>query len=903
MLAPVLTTKLYLPPPRSNLVFRPRLIKQLNAGLERQLTLISAPAGFGKTMLLSQWLTGRMQDEGRTMKLGSDAAHASSLAWLSLDVEDSEPTRFLTYLVAAMQTLEPQFGAGVLAALQSPQPPPIPSLLTTLLNEIGTFTGRRILVLDDYHLIESAPVDQALTFLLDHLPPQLHLVIATREDPNLPLARYRARGQLSELRSADLRFSPVEVSEYLNQVMGLNLGPESISTLDARTEGWIAGLHLAAISLQGQSDAAGFIAAFTGGHQFILDYLVEEVVQQQPAPIQQFLLHTSILDQMCGELCDAVVKDEGRTMKDEARAGSSDQAASYILQALERANLFIVPLDSERRWYRYHHLFGDLLRKRLGQSHTPDKIATFHIRASEWYEAHNRLPEAFQHAAAANDIDRAERLIESRAMPLHLRSTSSAILGWLGKLPKSVLDAHPSLWAKSATLALVGGQTTGVAERLDAAERGLPTGEPDERTRNLIGVIAAARATLAVTQYQAETIMLQARRALDYLPPDNLQFRFTAFWTLAFAHHIQGDRVAAIGAYREARVISQQSGDQFSAILVNDSLGQLQEQENQLYAAAESYQRVLDLCGDHPQPNAGEAGVGLARIYYEWNDLTTAEQYAQQSLSLLQQYDSVIDRFILAELFLVRLRLAQDDVPGAASLVSQTEQSVRRRNFMQRMPEVAATQVLVLLRQGDTTAAAQLAQSFELPLSQARVQLACSESAAALALLEPLRQQFAAKGWHDEQLRTMVLEALAHNMQGETEQALQLLAEALTLAEPGGFIRLFVDEGWPMRQLLVRMKDQGGRMKVYLDLLLAAFETPQELHPASLITHPSLESLSQRELEILRLVAQGLSNQEIGERLYLSLSTIKGHNRRIFDKLQVQRRTEAIARARELGLL
>lgn len=879
MSEPLLTTKLFIPPLRPDALRRAHLIARLNVSLPHTLTLVSAAAGFGKTTLLSVWLAG----------CGRPAA------WLSLEPADSDPYRFLAYFVAALQTCAPQLGAAVLAVLQSPQPPPVETLLTTLLNELSTIPDQLILVLDDYHMIEAAPVDRALMFLLDHMPPQLHLVIATREDPSLPLARYRARGQLTELRAADLRLTPAEVTEYLNHVMGLNLSADSIAALDARTEGWIAGLHLAALSLQGQHDAASFIASFTGSHKFVLDYLVEEVLHRQPEPVQTFLLRTSILDRLCGPLCDAVLGE---------RAGSGQAT----LEVIAHANLFIVSLDSERCWHRYHHLFGDLLRRRLALRSPTEPIAAYQIRASQWFEDQGLTSEAFHYAAAANDVERAERLIESKGLPLHLRATVNAILDWLGSLSTTVLDARPSLWVKSATLALVAGQTSGVAERLQAAERALPQGEPDDTTRNLIGIIAAARATLALTQYQAETILVQSRRALEYLPADNLTFRFTAVWALAFARWLQGERATAAQAYREAIAISQASGDRFSTTLATDSLGQILEEEHQLAAAAEAYQRVLELCGDQPQPNAGEAQLGLARIYYEWNDLEAAERHAQQSLSLLRQYDTVIDRFILAELFLARLRLARGDVSGASDLVAQAEQSVRRHSFLQRMPEVATVQVLVLLRQGELAAAAQLAQQHDLTLSQARVHLARGEPAVALALLEPLCRQLEAKGWQDERLRALVLQALAHATDGHVQQATQLLAEALAEAEPGGFIRLFVDEGEPMRRLLTQMQPEAGRLRSYIGRLVTAFGTSVILPPSSsilppLYEPPVYEPLSQRELEILRLIAQGLSNQEIGDRLCLSLSTIKGHNRRIFDKLQVQRRTEAVACARAAGLL
>ena len=743
---PLLTTKLYIPPVRPTLVARPRLIACLAEGLSRPLTLISAPAGFGKTTLVSEWVAGCGQP----------------VAWLSLDAGDNDPARFLAYLVAALQTLFAGIGAGVLAALESPQPPRTEPLLTTLIERNHPSSLRQdsfILVLDDYHLIDAKPVDQALIFLLEHLPPQMHLVIATREDPSLPLARLRARGQLTELRAADLRFTPAEAAEFLNQVMGLNLSAEDIAALEARTEGWIAGLQLAALSMRGHAsrDAASFIKSFTGSHHFVLDYLMEEVLGQQSASVQTFLLRTSILDRLCGPLCDAVM-DERRTTQDEGQmAGDAPfsssvlRPSSAVLEYLDRANLFIVPLDDERRWYRYHHLFADLLRQRLHQSTATSArgegrgVAELHSRASQWYEDHGLELEAFQHAAAANDVGRAERLIERCGMPLYSLGVVTAILDWLDSLPKTVMDARPRLWVRSATSTLMAGRTTGVEEKLEAAEAALAAAvqnaDLDDKTRDLIGQIAAIRATLALLRYQPETTIIQARRALEYLHSDNLPFRSRAIWTLGFAHQIQGDRTAARQVYTEAIAIAQASKNVYYTILTTTSLGQIQESENQLYQAAETYRRSLQLLSDHGPANASEEHIGLARICYEWNDLDGAEQHGQQSLQVARQYDRAIDRFIICEVFLARLQLARGDVAGASAMLAATEQAVHRYNYVQRLPEVAAAQVLTLLRQGNTAAAAHLAQTHDLPLSRARVLLAQGDSSAALAVLEPRRRQ------------------------------------------------------------------------------------------------------------------------------------------------------------------
>ena len=884
----LLSTKLYIPRSRPKLVHRSRLIERLNDGLHQTLsvTLISAPAGFGKTTLVSEWV----------------ATCGQRAAWFSLGAGDNDPARFLAYLVAALQTIAPNIGEGVLGALQSPQPPSTESILTSLLNEVTSMSDNFILVLDDYHVVDSKQIDNAVVFLLKNLPPQMHLVIVTREDPDLPLAGLRARGQLTELRAADLRFTASEAAEFLNQVMSLNLSAANIAALETRTEGWIAGLQLAAISMQGHHDVASFIQSFTGSHHFVMDYLVQEVLQQQPESVQTFLLRTSILDRLCGSLCEAVLLD----------SSASGQAT---LEYLEHANLFIIPLDNERRWYRYHHLFADLLRQRLHQSMASSagdaarRVNELHIRASQWYEDNDLAIEAFQHAAAANDIERAERLIDGKGIPLHFSGGVTPILEWLESLPNEVRNARPSLWWRHAAMLLINGQTAGVGENLQAAEAAvaavLRSTEPDDTTRNLIGQIAAARATLALTRYDIDTMITQSHRALEHLHPGNLFTRATANWTLGYAHVLQGERVAARQVLTEAISLSQAAGAVFSLILATIGLGNVQEMDNELYQAAETYRRVLQWAGDKPQQIISEAHLGLARVLYEWNDLDAAEQHGQQSLVLARQYERIIDRFLFAEVFLARLKLAQKDVSGAADILTQASQSAREQNFVYRMPEIAAIQVVAFLREGKLAEAAHLAQTHHLPLSQARVHLAQGNPSAALAVLEPFREQVEAKGWADERLRAMVLQAIAHEAHGERHRAVQVLGDVLAMAEPGGFIRIFVDEGLPVFRLLSEAAALGS-MPDYIGKLLAVFEAEQQKSQdkSSLsAVQPLIEPLSQRESEVLQLIAQGLSNDEIGKRLFLALDTVKGHNRRIYDKLQVQRRTEAVARARELGLL
>lgn len=880
MPAPILATKLYIPPSRRSVVLRPRLVERLNEGLAagNRLTLVSAPAGFGKTTLVGEWIAGC----GRPT------------AWLSLDEGDSDPSRFLTYLIAALQTVAPGIGEGVLTVLGSPQPPPPESTLTALLNDVTTIQSDVVLVLDDYHVLDARPVDDALAFLVEHLPPQLHLVIATREDPALPLARLRARGQMTELRAADLRFTPSEAAEFLKQVMDLDLTADDIAALEARTEGWIAGLQLAAISLQGRQDVAGFIKAFTGSHHFVLDYLLEEVLQRQPAPVQTFLLRTSILDRLCGPLCDAVLLD-------------ASAPGQETLEYLDRANLFIVPLDNERRWYRYHHLFAELLRQRRRQiAVSSGGVDEDHIRASQWYEDNALEIEAFHHAAAANDIERAERLINGGGIPQHSRAAVLAVFDWLDALPRTVLDARPWLWVRSATVALNAGQTTGVEEKLKAAEEALQDADLGDETRDLIGQIAAVRATLALANYEPETMINQAHRALEYLHPDNVPFRGRAVRALGYAYQLQGDRAAARQAYTEAIAIRQTSGNINLTVSATTGLGNVQESENQLYQAAETYRCSLQLLGDQSPSNADQEFIGLARILYEWNDLDAAEQYAQQSLQLARQYVGAIDRFVICEVFLARLRLARRDVAGAAAMLAETEQSVRQNGFVHRMPEVAAAQVLTLLQQGNLAAAAHLAQTHDLPLSQARVHLAQGDPSAALAVLEPYRRRVEERAWADEQLKTMILQAVAFQALGERARAVELLDGALALAEPGGFIRIFVDEGTPMARLLYEASSRGVHAG-YVRQVLAAFAVDGADEGAPPTTPAAgtrlAEPLSRRELEVLPLIAEGLTNQEIAARLYLSLHTVKAHARTIYAKLGVSSRTQAVAKGRALGLL
>ena len=809
------------------------------------------PAGFGKTTLLSAWVAGCAQP----------------VAWLTLDAGDGDPSVFLSYLAAALRTVNPVVGESALPAFQSQQPP-VEAILAVLLNDIVAAAQEFTLVLDDYHMVESPAVDAAIRFLVTHLPACLHLVIASREDPPLPLARLRAGGRLTEVRAVDLRFTHDETDAFLNQSMGLALGEPEIATLESRTEGWIAGLHLAALSLQGRQDAPALIQSFSGSHHFVLDYLVEEVLGRQPPHVQTFLLRTSILDRLCGPLCDAVVYGE-----DGPPHPHSGQA---ILQSLERANLFLIPLDAEQRWYRYHALFRDLLRQCLSQASvlapsdaaggagTADGagtsgVAVYHRRAGRWLEENGLDVEAFHYAVAAGDHERAARLAQGKGMPLHFRGAVTPVLNWLASLPPSTLKAMPALGVIYASALLFAGKLADIDEILRGAEQGLPAAEDDAGAADLIGHIAAIRASLAVPQHDAEEIITQARRALAYLPPDNLPVRASMTWALAYACQLQGDRVAAAKGFAEALASSQALGHFIITILATLGIGAIQESDNQLHQAAATYEHFLCLAGNPPTPVACQAHLGLCRISYEHNDLTAAEEHLRRAADLAQQLD-VTDRTVACLLLAARIRLATGKMDAAAVQAAEAEKIMRRHNFLQRAGDVAAVQALV-----------------------------------------PLRQQVEARGWADERLRTMALQAVALQAQGNEGDATRLLREVLAAAAPGDFVRLFVDEGAAMARLL-QAAVRRGIMVDACAALLAAF-APADVPGGESPTKPLVEGLSKRELEVLHLIALGLSNREIGERLFLALGTVKGYNRALFAKLQVQRRTEAVAKARALGLL
>ncbi|WP_405131942.1 LuxR C-terminal-related transcriptional regulator [Paenibacillus sp. FSL H8-0317] len=896
MYAPILSTKLTIPVQRSHVVDRPRLYVRFGEGMHAKLILVSAPAGSGKTLLVNQWVKFSSIDT----------------AWLSLEEADNDPSRFLTYLCASLQTIFPKLAEGVMGLVQSSEPPPIEIIITYLLNEVSEITDHFILVLDDYHLMTSEVIHQALVYLLRHMPPHMHIVMTTRQQPKLPLARLRAKGELIEIRGSDLRFTSAECSEFLDRVMGLKLSEEHAALLEKRTEGWVAGLQLAALSMQGSSDPNHFMETFSGRDPFVLDYLMEEILQGLTEQVQNFLLKTCMLDRLCGSLCNAIFDiDEPKEHE------SVDFTGQDMLEWLEQANLFIVPLDNERRWYRYHHLFADLLRKRVqqnsnyaGTAETDLSITEIHKRASIWYEKHQMELEAFNHAVAAADTHRASDLLEGKGMPLLFRGGAVPALQWLSSLSSAEMDSIPSLWVMHAAALLVSGHMIDVEPKLKSAEQALQNMEPEKINSDLIGHIASIRATLAVSRHDADTIITESLRALKYLHPHNLPIRAATAWTLGYAYQLQGKRVEAELSYEESLSNSTRIGHHIITMMATLGMGNMQESNNQLHLAAEAYQQVVHMAGKPPLPIACEAHLGLARVHYEWNKLDVAMLHAQQSVQLAHQFVQT-DRVVASELWLARVTLAKADLHQAAIMLDRINETAQRLNFTKAIPDITAAYVLVLLRQGDLKKAIRLSWDRNHALSQARVLLKQGNTLEALGMMESCLRLAITKGFKDEQLKATILLAVIHEEHGIRTQAIELLTEAMMMAEPAGFIRIFVDEGVVVHSLLKSMRARGDS-HLYLLQILTAFDEAEdnriemiseETDVYPYVSELRIDPLSVRELEVLHLIAQGRSNREISEILHIALPTVKGHNRIIFDKMQVKRRTEAVAKAREWKLL
>jgi LuxR family maltose regulon positive regulatory protein len=878
---PILATKLYIPPPRPDMVRRPRLLERLDRGLRtgRRLTLVAAFAGSGKTTLLSEWAAGC----------------EFPLCWLSLDADDNDPARFWAHTIAALQTIYPHVGESALPMLQSPQPPPARPILTSLLNQIAGLPDTRVLVLDDYHLITTSDIHRDVAFLLDHLPPQLHMIIATRADPPLPIAQLRARGQLSELRADDLRFSAAETAAFLNDVMELELGPDDVNALEARTEGWAAGLHLAALSMQGCHDRHAFVDTFTGGQQYILEYLMEEVFSRQPKPVQQFLLRSSVLDRLCGSLCDSVVETTDLRLETDQDQSPASSLQSYeVLEHLESSNLFIVPLDAEHHWYRYHHLFGDLLRKRLEQTMPLGQMAELHRRASRWYEVSGLLDQAVKHARAAGDPERIAQIAEQAVGDSLLDARLTTLLRWVDRLPQDVLHAHPRLQIYRAWALYMNGHLEAAQQALRDCRQTLETLPPSPED-------AALRRTLT--------------RLLDTID-------LTA---LGFMYSVDNKIKEAIQVCSQARDMALEDNQVFLAAQATEGLALARYHQGHLRESAQLCQQVIDLAvqGTAQPPLAAAGYVELAGVHIEWNDLEKAADLLDEALALCRQWGIVqtLNEAYTAQSHLLQIR---GDIESAwealekARQFSSMEGDQSMVNFrlatQQARLNLAAGEPGRVVRWVEGTRAAyasgargqQLPAAFVVTLQTtlARAYLAQGRAEEALDALEPLVEPAEAAGAFLHAIQACALKALALQALDDISAALAALERSLTMAEPEGFVRTYVNEGAPMQALLRKAAAHDTSFD-YAETLLAAFKAEKSTSsiPPLPGTAALADPLTPRELDVLHLISQGLSNKDIAEELVIALNTVKRHTSSIYGKLGVQSRTQAVARARELGLI
>jgi LuxR family maltose regulon positive regulatory protein len=923
----LLATKLHVPRPQPGFVPRPRLVQALGEGLARGRVLVCAPAGSGKTALLADGARGG----GRPV------------AWLGLDGGDSDPARFWRYAVAALDRARPGL-AGRVGPLPQGS---VGGLVTALINELAADPGpdEVLLVLDDYHLVDSGPVHESVAFLLENLPPGLAVVVSSRADPPLPLARLRARGQLAELRAAALRFTGEEAAALLGEAIGADLPEPTVAALTTRTEGWAAGLQLAGLSLRGQSNEAAFVAAFSGSHRFVLDYLADEVLERQDEQVRAFLLETSVLDRLSGELCDAVT-------------GYAD--GQGMLEQVERAGLFVVPLDEVRGWWRYHHLFADLLRARL-QAEQPGRVPELHRAAATWCEEHDLADDAVRHALAAGDTAWAARLVERHVETLLGRSEGATVRRWLSALPAQAVRDRPRLCLAQAYSAAQGFQLEALEALLDDAERAFaasgdqpyedPAGRPASVLANVPAGIAFLRASLARLRGDAALAAGYNRQALAHLGEDDWLMRSFVRWNQAGADWLGGrlgpaerglaDVLAELRAADEAvrraggeptEVLHAVEGGAefftgFLAMRVCYDLGQVQRAQGNLDAALATYRQALEAAGEGSQTaHAGMAHVGLAQVLYERNELTAAHDHATRGVTLCRQL-AFTPPLATGLAVVARIRHAHGDTAGAREAMDEAGQAGLSPQVITLLNPVPSQRARLLLAQGDVGAAAQWPTAAGLSpddepdyprepayLVLARVLLAQNDPGPALRLLQRLLGAAAGQGRAGSIIEIQALRALALAACGDHASALGALTEALTLARRHGYVRVLADEGAPMHALLAQLPaarpgQQHPARRIdpgYLAALLRACGQADAVPPRrrAAAAPPGLaEPLTDRELDVLRLLAAGRSNQRIAHDLVVALDTVKKHVTHVLGKLGAANRTEAAARARQLGLI
>jgi LuxR family maltose regulon positive regulatory protein len=922
----LLATKFFIPSSSQALILRPRLLELLMKSLKCPLTLVSAPAGFGKTTLLSNWVHSLSPERAR-------------VAWVSVDEGDNEPVLFWRYVLTALDRALPGLCTELVTYLQTQQAPPLRSVLQALLNRLAEEHEQFILILNDYHLITEQAIHTTLTYLLEHLPPQLHLILATRADPPLPLSLLRARGHLLEVRTDDLRCTPQEVVTFLEQTASSPLPRDLIERVASRTEGWLVGLHLVALSLRGRGASSNLLEEASGSQRYVFDYLIEEVFGRQSAAVQTFLLSTSILTQLCAPLCDAILEQSG---------------SQQMLEQLERTNLFLVSLDGQRQWYRYHALFAEALRHRLEQTQ-PIIIPGLHYRASQWYARQGRINEAISHAITAQQWLWAADLIEQAYPRIWGNSDHARLRRWLEQLPAEVLRSRPRLCLAYAKTVFMGASYATIERWLDDAETALQDAFPtpangmaeagvqlpsaqDEREK-LLGEIAAQRAI--ITGYwlgQGHATLTFCQQALAHLSEENLLARAEVAYAESLAYHSSGDIVAAIQRIREATALAQAAGDTSSTIIYMCRTAYSVLLQGKLHEVAQIAQQAA-LLGTTPA-GLPHAMLCWAYIFHadalrEWNRLDEALELALQGVRLSEQTETIVALY-LGYTLLMRISLARKEMDAARLAFQKAEEALAKTYSPYRRDAYLIVQwVQFWLASGELERAMnwvqELAQQADIPspiarehsplalergeVARVRILLAQKKSTEALSLLEPLYGSAEKQERWSHVIEMKVLQALAHSIHHEDREALTILAQAVRLAESESYIRVFVDEGPAMAVLLSRLRDQERRKgpTPYLNTLLAAFSAESVTHislPPGSAQHrghireqPLIEPLSERELEVLRLIARGDSNQEIADRLVITLDTVKRHVTHIFEKLGVHNRVQAVARARTLGLL
>ncbi len=891
---PILATKLFIPRAREDVVQRPRLTERLERGLAGKLTLISAPPGFGKTTVVVEWRQ-------------STAGEQTPLAWLSLDELDNDSTRFLTYVVHALKTVSPEFGDGVLAVLQSDQNLPVEVPLTILVNELEQLEQRTVLALDDYHLITNQQIHQALGFLIDHMPTTLRLIVTARTDPPLMLSRLRGRRDLTEFRSEDLRFTPEETAYFLNDVMGLELEPDRIAALEERTEGWIAGLLLAALSTEQDLDGPASIEAFSGDHRYIFDYLAEEVLQRQDPAISRFLLSTSVLTQMTGRLCDAVT---GHTNGHE------------MLEHLTHANLFVVPLDDTRGWYRYHHLFGEFLQARFRQE-DPEGWRNALITASEWNSSYGDMGQAVGYALAAEEWDLVAGYLEQMGQTLVVNGRSQTLESWLAALPEAIITSRPELAILQAWALLL-------HRKLDEAETWL-NGLPEDSPADIKAQELAVRGSVSWLRGDPEQTVRYSQQALELIDPLDTFLRGMVLVHYGSAQRMNERLSEAVKLLERGVALCKESENNVGWILATGQLAVARMTIGDLQAAHDGYQQAIAFERDLGLEKLGiaiAAHLGDAEVLREWNRLEEASDEVERSIATLRAINNPreIGTLLFGLFVQARIRFAEGDIglAGAIADAAVIEANERQASDWE-IKRIEALQARCRIAEDKIEAAAAWAERCQLQaddeirfhdevayLTLARLYLEQDNLGDALLVLENMRRLAASDNRRRRLIEVDILEAMTLDRQGVTDGALDRLAHALVFAESEGFIRIFADEGDRVGRLLLGLRARhlhGGEWDApfsqeYLDQLLEVIGTPVEAEEPIVIEVPELvEQLSARELEVLRLLAIGRTNREIADQLDISIGTIKRHNHNIYGKLGVSSRTQALVRAGELGLV